>query len=72
MLVRVVRPLCVNGKRQEVGQVLDLPNAAEAISTGRAERVTEAPPAVGPMTTESVPDLIVGKRKKKEQSYVAS
>lgn len=64
MMLRVVRPLCVGGIRKEVGDIVDLPNAAEAIHTGRAERITEAPPPVGPMTTESVPEIVAGKKRK--------
>lgn len=67
MRVRVVRPLCVGGIRKEVGEIVDLPNAAEAISTGRAERIREekAPP-VGPMTTVSAP-VMAGKARKTAQ-----
>lgn len=64
MRVRVVRPLCVGGIRKEVGEIVDLPNAQEAISTGRAERIEEAPAPVGPMTTESAPEIVDGKRRK--------
>lgn len=72
MRVRVIRPLCVGGVRKEVGEVVDLSNAAEAIQSGRAVRVADEPPPAGPMSTESVPDLVVGKRKKKESDNVAS
>lgn len=71
MLVRVVRPLCVGGIRKEVGELVDLrpPVAAEAISTGRAERIPESESApVGPMTTDSAPELVGKKRKQKEQT----
>jgi hypothetical protein len=75
MKVRVVRPLCVGGIRREVGAIVDLPNAQEAISSGRAERIVEAAPPVGPMTTETVPEIVAGKKRKvaqKEQDHVAS
>lgn len=73
MKVRVVRPLCVGGIRKEVGEIVDLPNAQEAISTGRAERYEEQEIApVGPMTTDSAPELVGKRRKQKESSDVAS
>jgi len=77
MRVRVVRPLCVGGIRKEVGEIVDLPNAAEAIQSGRAERIPEEPaPPVGPMTTESVPALAPGGKKRKfaqkEEGHVTS
>jgi hypothetical protein len=73
MLVRVVRPLCVGGIRKEVGELVDLPNAQEAISTGRAERIVEGEiPPVGPMTTDSAPELVGKKRKQKESPDATS
>lgn len=74
MKVRVVRPLCVGGIRKEVGAIVDLPNAAEAIQSGRAELIPdELARPVGPMTTESAPEIVSGKkRKQKEHTDVAS
>lgn len=68
MKVRVIRPLCVAGVRKEVGEIVDLYNAAEAIQAGRAERMPEETPAsAGPMTTESTPGLMPGKKRKNAQ-----
>jgi len=79
MKVRVVRPIYVGGIRKEVGEIFDLPNAGDALSTGRVERIKEEPekpaPPSGPMTTETVPEIVHGKKRKyaqKEGSDVAS
>jgi hypothetical protein len=67
MLVRVVRAFCIRGERQEPGKELEVPDQVglEAVFLGKAERVNPAPSAPrGPMTTESVPDLVQGKARK--------
>jgi hypothetical protein len=67
MKVRVVRPLCIAGKRKEVGEIVDLPtvDAIGAIHIGRAERVGDAPPARGPMTTETAEPLAPSPKKRR-------
>lgn len=67
MRVRLLKPLCFGGAKKPAGTVLDLPDheAREVLYRGVAERAEVAPPpAAGPMTTESVPDLVAGKAVK--------
>jgi hypothetical protein len=71
MRLRVVRQAYFGGLLKAVGDVFELRDdlAREALGTGRVVRELPAPPVSGPMTTESVPEIVSGKRKK-EQSNV--
>ena len=53
------------GETQPVDSEVEVSNtlAAELVHNGKAERVVAAP-ARGPMTTESVPELVSGGKKK--------
>jgi hypothetical protein len=66
MKVRVIKAICVKAVRQDPGTVLDLPDheAREAIHRGVVERFDPAPVVTGPMTTESVPEVVAGKKRK--------
>lgn len=73
MRVRVLRPICQQGKRLEPGTVLDLPDheAREGVHRGVVERIDPAPaPSPGPMTTESAPAVVFGIRKKRKSAGV--
>lgn len=67
MRVRLLRALYFGGVRKEAGAVLDLPDheAREDLHRGVVERVEPAPAvAPGPMTTESAPQIVAGKKRK--------
>jgi hypothetical protein len=67
MRVKVLRAFCVQGARQEIGATIELADftAREMVTLGKAELVGAAAPArSGPMTTESVPDLVQGKARR--------
>ena len=64
MRVKVLRPFCLKGERQEPGTELEFADAfaRELIFLGKAERVEAAPIAPPkPLTTESAPALVGGK-----------
>jgi hypothetical protein len=64
--LRLLKALYFGGVRAEANTEIDLPDhlAGESIGRGVAERVNPAPAPVGPMTTESVPDIVPGKPRK--------
>jgi hypothetical protein len=66
--VIVKRAFLVKGARVEPGQVVavDPIVASELVTGGKAEVVGDVPAASGPMTTESAPAVVKGKRKKLE------
>lgn len=67
MQVKVLRAFYVAGARQEPGTIIELEDypAREVIALGKAERVGAAAPAPkGPMTTESVSEIVQGKVRK--------
>lgn len=67
MRVKVLRAFCIAGVRQEPGKIVELDDyaARETIFLGKAEPAGAAAPAVsGPMTTESVPEIVQGKARK--------
>jgi hypothetical protein len=68
MRVRTLRAFYYGGTRQEPGTVIELadPLGRELIATGKAEIAGGGPPPVvkGPMTTESMPQLVQGKARK--------
>ena len=69
MKVRLLKALCFGGARTEAGTELDLPDhmAREAVHRGVAERVNPAPVPSGPMTTESVAELVEGKPSRRSK-----
>jgi hypothetical protein len=66
MKVWVLKAICVKAVRQEPGTVIDLPDheAREAIHRGVAERFDPVAFVAGPMTTESAPEVVAGKKRK--------
>jgi hypothetical protein len=68
MKVKVLRAFYYKAERLAPNTVVDLPAvvAREVIDLGKAEGVAETPPPSGPMTTESVPVIVAGKKRKSE------
>lgn len=66
MNITVTRAFLIGGAVQEVGKSLDLPvrMARELFATGKAVPAEELPAQSGPMTTETVPVLMKGKKGK--------
>jgi hypothetical protein len=66
MQVKVIRGFRYKGETHSPGKVIDLPDLVvrEVIATGKAEAVVATPPPSGPMTTESVPAIVAGKKQK--------
>jgi hypothetical protein len=67
MRVKVLRAFCIRGERQEPGKEIEVADhlVVELVFLGKAERVGAVASApAGPMTTESVPDLVQGKARK--------
>ena len=73
MKVRLLRACCFGGKRKEPGaeiEIADVKLAREMIWLGKAEAVAVAPPPSGPLTTESVAELVPGKPRKEKKDVV--
>lgn len=66
--VIVKRAFCHRGARVEPGEkvAVDPMVASELVYSGRAEMAGDVPAVSGPMTTESAPAAVKGKRKKLE------
>jgi hypothetical protein len=64
--VIVQRAFLTGGAIQEVGKRLDLPDrdARELIATGKCEAAQPLPAQAGPMTTDTTPGLVLGKKGK--------
>ena len=70
MLVIVKRAFLIAGKRQEPGREIEVGDAfARAlIHNGQAAAVEHAAAAqAGPMTTETTPEIVPGKKKGKDK-----
>jgi hypothetical protein len=67
MRVKVLRAFCIAGARQEPGTTIELADhlVRELVVLGKAE-VADAPASApaGPMTTDSVPEIVQGKVRK--------
>lgn len=64
----MLRAFLTGGAIQEVGKGLDLPErlARELIATGKCEAAAALPAQAGPMTTNTVPGLVPGKKGKSD------
>lgn len=64
--VIVKRAFLVKGERAEPGTKVSVDPgiASELVTSGRAEMAGEVPAVSGPMTTESAPAVVKGKRTK--------
>jgi hypothetical protein len=69
MKVKVLRAFYFKAEPQVPNTVVDLPAlvAREVIDLGKAEAVAATPPPSGPITTESAPVLVAGKKRKREE-----
>lgn len=74
MKVRVLRAFLQGGARQEPGSVIELPEgqARELIHMGKAEAAATLPPVSGPLTTQSVAELVPGTAARRGRSKDAS
>lgn len=66
MKIRVARAFLLRGERQEPGSTVEVDDALarELVMLNKAEALAPMPPASGPMTTQTAPGIVAGRKAK--------